>query len=94
MANSFEESIDEGYGDGFVQSTVMDLPSPAPLDPRLMQSVARALTNSKNFLSPVQSELEELRKKLENLEVGQRSRVLNSGQMSPSSPRNNARSLA
>ncbi|XP_046597915.1 myosin heavy chain, clone 203 isoform X1 [Neodiprion lecontei] len=91
MANKLEESIDEGYGDGFYQNITTEIPSPVPLNAELMHSVTQVLASGKNLLVPVQAGLEELHKKLETLDLGHRARFLNSGQMSSDSPTNSAR---
>ncbi|XP_012277846.1 uncharacterized protein LOC105698298 isoform X2 [Orussus abietinus] len=60
-----DESIDEGYGDSTVGTMTFDL-SPHLLEPTLLDKVNRVLAESKDFLAPMESSLNELQTKFEN----------------------------
>ncbi|XP_015603079.1 coiled-coil domain-containing protein 157-like [Cephus cinctus] len=104
VSKILEGSIDEGYGDSGASSRISaDLPSPPPLDPVLLESIAEVLSKSRNFLDPVQIGLNELRLKLENFKEEQYLQAIRSAQpashydtrqMTPTSSQNIAGSVA
>lgn len=68
MKNS-DESIDEGYGDNSIISSVsIDIPSPRSINPVLLDAASKVLMQSKDFCKPVQAELEQLKLKLNELQ--------------------------
>ncbi|XP_033341009.2 uncharacterized protein LOC117229002 [Megalopta genalis] len=63
-----DESIDEGYGDiSIVSSISVDIPSPSSINPVLLNKASSILLRSKDFCKPVQTELDYLRLKLNKL---------------------------
>ncbi|XP_078039936.1 uncharacterized protein LOC144471601 [Augochlora pura] len=63
-----DESIDEGYGDiSIVSSISVDIPSPSSINPVLLNKASSILLGSKDFCKPVQIELDYLQLKLHKL---------------------------
>lgn len=68
LAKTSDESIDEGYGDNSIVSSVsIDIPSPKSISPVLLDAASNILLQCKDFYKPVQTELEQLKLKLNKL---------------------------
>ncbi|XP_076281361.1 uncharacterized protein LOC143209514 [Lasioglossum baleicum] len=68
LSKSSDESIDEGYGDiSIVSSISVDIPSPSSINPVLLNKASSILLRSKDFCKPVQTEVDHLQLKLHNL---------------------------
>ncbi|XP_029056582.2 tuftelin-like [Osmia bicornis bicornis] len=65
LTKNSDESIDEGYGDSSIVSSVsVDIPSPNSINPVLLNTASSVLLQCKDFCKPVQIELDHLRLKL------------------------------
>lgn len=65
LTKNSDESIDEGYGDSSIVSSVsVDIPSPSSINPVLLNTASSVLLQCKDFCKPVQIELDHLRLKL------------------------------
>ncbi|CAK9796046.1 hypothetical protein ANTQUA_LOCUS598 [Anthophora quadrimaculata] len=68
LTKNSDESIDEGYGDNSIVSSVsIDIPSPSSINPVLLDTASNVLLQCKDFCKPVQTELEHLKVKLDKL---------------------------
>ncbi|XP_003699400.1 uncharacterized protein LOC100881448 isoform X1 [Megachile rotundata] len=68
LTKNSDESIDEGYGDSSIVSSVsIDIPSPSSINPVLLNTASSVLLQCKDFCKPVQTELDHLRLKLNKL---------------------------
>ncbi|CAL7947197.1 unnamed protein product [Xylocopa violacea] len=68
LTKNSDESIDEGYGDNSITSSVsIDIPSPRLINPVLLDTASNVLLQSKDFCKPLQTELEHLKFKLNKL---------------------------
>lgn len=69
LTKNSDESIDEGYGDNSIASSVsIDIPSPKSINPVLLDAVSNILLQSKDFCKPIQTELEHLKLKFNKLQ--------------------------
>ncbi|CAK9820401.1 hypothetical protein ANTPLA_LOCUS10586 [Anthophora plagiata] len=68
LTKNSDESIDEGYGDNSIVSSVsIDIPSPNSINPVLLDTASSVLLQCKDFCKPVQTELEHLKVKFNKL---------------------------
>ncbi|XP_031835097.2 uncharacterized protein LOC116428095 isoform X1 [Nomia melanderi] len=68
LTKTSEESIDEGYGDISITSSIfVDIPSPSSINPVLLNTASSVLLRSKDFCKPMQIELDHLQLKLNKL---------------------------
>lgn len=68
LTKNSDESIDEGYGDNSIVSSIsIDIPSPKSINPVLLDTASNILLQFKDFYKPVQTELEHLKLKLNKL---------------------------
>lgn len=68
LTKNSDESIDEGYGDNSIVSSIsIDIPSPKSINPVLLDAASNVLLQFKDFYKPVQTELEHLKLKLNKL---------------------------
>lgn len=68
LTKNSDESIDEGYGDNSMVSSIsIDIPSPKSINPVLLDAASNVLLQFKDFYKPVQTELEHLKLKLNKL---------------------------
>ncbi|KZC08573.1 PREDICTED: spindle pole body component 110-like [Dufourea novaeangliae] len=68
LTKTSEESIDEGYGDSSIVSSIfLDIPSPSSINPVLLNTASSVLLKSKDFCKPLQTELNYLQLKLNKL---------------------------
>ena len=65
LAKNSDESIDEGYGDNSIVSSVsIDIPSPKSINPVLLNAASNILLQCKDLFKPIHTELEQLKLKL------------------------------
>lgn len=68
LTKNSDESIDEGYGDNSIVSSIsIDIPSSKSINPVLLDTASNILLQFKDFYKPVQTELEHLKLKLNKL---------------------------
>ncbi|OAD62960.1 hypothetical protein WN48_06778 [Eufriesea mexicana] len=69
LTKNSDESIDEGYGDNSIASSIsINIPSPKSINPVLLDAISNILLQSKDFCKPIQTELEHLKLKLNKLQ--------------------------
>ena len=68
LTKTSDESIDEGYGDSSIVSSIsIDIPSPSSINSVLLNAASSVLLRSKDFCKPVQVELDHLQLKFNKL---------------------------
>ena len=68
LTKTSDESIDEGYGDSSIVSSIsIDIPSPSSINSVLLSAASSVLLRSKDFCKPMQVELDHLQLKFNKL---------------------------